>query len=137
MKHTVHVTNYQQHIDASFLVEQLVSDVADYADALSEAMYASIAYFTINKTYDIRIPYEAKLAISIKGKTYTYKLANNQRHIYEAFIHLQVNQYAYDTGMELKDAHIKIVQAEFERLVFMRSHKIGTDLLNAYNIKIA
>lgn len=135
MKHTVHVTNYQQHIDASFLVEQLVSDVADYADAMQEALYASVAYFTIKKTHDMRSLYEAKLAISIKGKTYTYKLANNQRHVYEAFCELSANQYRGNN--ELKDAHIKIVQAQFERLVFMRSHKIATDLLNAYNIKTA
>lgn len=131
----VHIINYQQYIDASPLLEAILENMPDAAgNQIAEPLYASIAYITVNKTRQPRRLYETVLALSIRGKTYRYAYAHNQRSIYEAMNAIAANKY--EGNMELKDTYIKLLQDTFEVLIFLRVSKIVSALLKAYNIKI-
>jgi len=128
MKHTVHVTNYQQHLDANPLLAYILENIPEgVADSITDAMHASIAYVTVNKVRDPRKLHETVLALSIVGKTYRYKYMHGVKELYDA-------AGAIAAG-KASNTQIKAMQDTFETLVFLRGDKIVADLLKAYNIK--
>lgn len=129
----VHVTNYQQYITGDFLQQAIADTLPVAMDAkLPENMHLSIAYIDIKKTSEVcafKTVYKTRLALSIKGKTYTYELQHGNDHLYLAHVGLQINQYSTAAA---KDNHIKLLNQAFEAVVFMRAGKITQDLIANY-----
>lgn len=131
------VTNYQQYINAEFLQQGIIDGIdPEFDGALPEAMYASIAYFTVNKTGNLfkktQTEYVSNLTLSINGKSHTFVLHHSDDYIYDANKRLVVNEY---TNNEQKDADMRALQSAFETLVFMRIDKITQALVNSYKPK--
>lgn len=134
----VHVTNYQQYINANFLAEGIANtlnqshfgepdyDLTDFP----ENMHINIAYVDVLKQgkRSERI-YKTVLAVNIQGTPHMYELLHNDEDIYFAMIGLTINDYITRIS---KDMHISLLQQAFETLVFMRIEKIVEDLIKSY-----
>lgn len=134
----VHVTNYQQYINADFLAEGIANMLnqssfgePDYdLTGFPENMYISIAYIDVLKQgKKSERAYKTILAVNIQGKAHRYELLHNDEHIYLAMIGLTMNNYGTNIS---KDQHIRLLQQAFETLVFMRIEKIIEDLIKSY-----
>lgn len=121
------ITNYQQYINAGYLVEALMQTSA-IADNPTITMYASIAYVDVKKLPQPvkgQRMYNIVLALSIKGKTYTYKKLTDNADYYIAKKGLDVNNYGTTAG---KDNHIQVFQKAFEAVVDYNSVKIAVNI---------
>lgn len=129
----VYVTNYQQYVNADFLQQAIDKVIPVYMELpMAGSLYISIAYIDINKISKAgtwKATYKTRLALSIKGKTYTYELQHGNDHLYLAHVGLQINQYSTAAA---KDNHIKLLNQAFEAVVFMRAGKITQDLIANY-----
>jgi hypothetical protein len=129
----VHVTNYQQYVNAVFLQQAIVDTIPVVMDAqLPENLYISIAYIDIKVISGANATFATKLVLNIKGKSYSYKLRHNNTDLYLAHVGLQTNQYSTTAA---KGNHIKLLNQAFEAVVFMRAGAITDDLIANYTNK--
>lgn len=126
---TIHITNYQQYINADYLADRILDHIP--ADAmLPENIYASIAYIMVDVKAAI---YTTALVLSIKGKAYRFKLCHKDQAAYNAWVN----------GLELKstrsqndkDADIRLLQQAFEAVVNKNIKQITKAITCAYGNK--
>lgn len=121
----VHITNYQQYIDADYLIANVISSLpAD--QILPEHVYASIAYMQIVKSIG---GFTTTLVLSIKGKSYRFKLTHNNTRLYLAQYGLDLNTYA-DSATKAKDIHQ--LNVAFEAVVEKNIKQITKAIVTAY-----
>lgn len=117
------ITNYQQYINAGYLVEMLLQ--GDDLKGDSTPLYASVAYVDVKVKNGANASFVTVLALSIKGKTYTYKHSHYDTDYYLAKKGLDVNNYGTIAG---KDNHIRVFQKAFEDVVSHFIEKIAMDI---------
>lgn len=120
------ITNYQQYIDAGYLTEMLLQ--GDDLKGDSTPLYASIAYVDVKKVPQPvkgQRMYNIVLALSLKGKTYTYKKVTDNTNYFLAKVGLDINSYGTNAG---KDNHIRVFQKAFEEVVSHFIEKISMDI---------
>src|ERR1700752_4736646 len=105
----VHITNYQQYIDAHIL-QQLINDNLPRDVNWPLHVNVSIAYMDVKKKGVILY---GTIALSILGKTYKVSAPVEQ----EAYL----AKYGLDLGVyfnqDLKDSHIHILQNTFAGII--------------------
>lgn len=123
----VYVTNYQQYINAPFLQDAIANMLTeeDIESRKGESIYVSIAYFTVNKASGYN-QYDSVLALSVRGKSYVYKLRHNNEDVYEANKAI-INQ-DFDS-VEKRDESIHTLNAAFEALVAARVERICENVI--------
>lgn len=121
----LHVTNYQQYIDASYM-HQIVMDNLPQDTHWPEAINISIAYMQIVKKAGAFI---TTLALSILGKTYKVKTTHANADFYLAQYGLDLNTYA---NQGTKDNHIRLFQQAFQGVVYNKKTQIIKALKCAY-----
>jgi len=121
----IHITNYQQHIDAAIL-QQLIADSLPEDVQWPEAINISIAYMQVQKKYSV---YTTTLALSILGKAYRLKLHHDNESFYLAQYGLDLNNFSTSVA---KDAYIRIFQQAFETVVYAKTTQIMKAIKFAY-----
>jgi len=121
----VHVTNYQQYINAGILTEAILERIPNVTE-LPETLYVSIAYLQINR---IRSVYETILCLNIKGRAYRFKAAHDIAAYYTAIVALSYNVYSNQAA---KDTDIRSLQLAFEAVVQKNIKRIVNAITAAY-----
>lgn len=121
---TLHVTNYQQYIDASPL-HTIVMDNLNPEANWPDTVNISIAYMHTTKK---GLTYITTLALSILGKAYKISVSAD-KIIYDAQRGLDLNLYAERAG---KDHDIKTTQNAFNALVANKKQQIIKAITCAY-----
>jgi hypothetical protein len=125
---TVHVTNYQQYINADDLTVGILDHIP--ADAvLPERLYISIAYMRVVKFVG---RYKTNLNLSIKGRSYSFSFLHDNDHYYLAGRSLELNETSTTV---VKDIHIRVFQQAFEAVVNKNIKQITKAIITAYEHK--
>lgn len=123
----VYVTNYQKYINAPFLQDAIANMLTeeDIQSCKGESIYVSIAYFTVNRASGYNA-YDSVLALSVRGKSYLYRLRHNNEAVYEANAAIINNDF---DGIEQRDEYMRILNASFEALVVARAERIVENVI--------
>jgi len=119
----VHVTNYQQYINADYLSDAIAGRLPG-AD-MPENVYASIAYMQVGQKSG---GWYTVLVLSIMGKSYRYELLHDHNSYYTAQVNFDLNNF----NNLHKDTCILLFNTAFEEVVLARINKIVKDILKAY-----
>src|ERR1044072_4885275 len=122
---TLHITNYQQNLDAGYLHHLIMHNLPTDTQ-LPSVINISIAYMQVTKKNGV---YITTLALSILGQSYKVKLQHSNQEVYLAQYGLDLNTYTTATD---KDAHVRIFQQAFNAIVYARVAQIIKALTTAY-----
>lgn len=122
---TIHVTNYQQYIDAPYL-QQAIADYLPADAVLPETINVSIAYMQVHKKNNI---YTTVLVLSILGKSYRFKHTHANPDYYAAQQGLDLNNYGSQVS---KDDHMHVFNTAFYGVVLNTIGQIVKAITTAY-----
>lgn len=123
----LHITNYQQHIDPSYLYNAIIDSLPDDVH-WPVNINVSIAYMQVQRQHGI---FNTTLALSILGKAYKIKIAHDNKGYYDA-------QYALDSGAgnrDAKDNYTRLYQQAFQDVVVAKKKQIIKAITCAYGNK--
>lgn len=120
----VHVTNYQQYIDATYL-HTIITDNLPSGIPWPENINVSIAYMDVKKK---GVLLYGTIALSILGKAYKISMPVDE-HAYLAKYGLDLNTYANNST---KDNHRSIFQRTFDGIVANKKQQIIKAITCAY-----
>lgn len=121
----VHVTNYQQYINADYLALN-VNDRMPADSKLPENIYTSIAYMQVQRAKGV---FNTTLCLNIKGRAYRFKLAHDVEAYYIAQVTIDYNTFSSSTA---KDMQIRQLQQAFEAVVNKNIKQIVKAITTAY-----